>query len=376
MARAKPKKPVVKVRVRTGIAGVPFDDFEKSKYYVHYDLDKKLCSATVKDYIKKNFSKDDAKAILALPDYNFHMYSHYVTGILWVNNGLDFPEKWKDLPERTKKFYADKIEEGKKLLSEKEDEDTTVAPTRIILTPQQRLRNKVYDTIMVDIDELEDAWIDNETPPSLDIYTLMRGYDLKAAAVPFVRSRLDKWMLDYSDAYFKKCEQAVEGYSHLKRTEIKRRMTEVQKMLDDLDKFGSAVKTVRKTRVKKPKAADKQIATLKYMKESTEYKIMSVNPVSVIGAMRLFTFNTKTRVLTEYVCRNHTGFEIKGTTLQLFDTEVSRCTRLRKPDDIIPDILKKTPKQIDNIFSSLSTKISVPNGRMNEDTILLRAMDK
>jgi hypothetical protein len=373
MARAKPKKVTVRPRVRTGLAGVPFDDWEKSKYYVHYELDKKASSAIVKDWIKKTYSKDDAKAILALPDYHFHMYSHYVTGILWANNGLELPEKWAKLPERTVEFYAAKIEEGQKLLAEKVEEQPV---NKIVLTPQQRLRNKVYETIMADIDELEDAWIENEVPDSLDVYTLMRGHDLKAAAVPFVQRRLEAWLLDYSDAYNKTCDQAVEGYSHLKRTEIKRRMKETQKMLDDLSKFGAATKAVRKTRVKKPKAADKQIASLKYLKESNDHKIMSINPVSLIGAMRLFTFNAKTRVLTEYVSQNPNGFEVKGTTLQHFSADISRCTRLRKPDDILPDILKKTPKQIDNIFKGLSTKISVPNGRLNADTVLLRVMDK
>jgi hypothetical protein len=90
----------------------------------------------------------------------------------------------------------------------------------------------------------------------------------------------------------------------------------------------------------------------------------------------LFTFNVKTRVLAEYVSGSSTGFEVSGTSIKKFDVEASRQTRLRKPDDILPDILKKTPKQIDNIFKGLSTKIAVPNGRLNDDTIILRALDK
>jgi hypothetical protein len=50
--------------------------------------------------------------------------------------------------------------------------------------------------------------------------------------------------------------------------------------------------------------------------------------------------------------------------------------RLRKPDDVLPDVLSKTPRQIDTIFKALSTKVAIPNGRLNEDTIILRALDK
>ena len=63
------------------------------------------------------------------------------------------------------------------------------------------------------------------------------------------------------------------------------------------------------------------------------------------------------------------------STLKNFDTTLSRSCGLRKPDDILPQILKKTQKQIDNVFKGLTTKVSVPAGRINKDCILLRVMN-
>ena len=368
------RKKKVQPRVRQGMAGIPLENFEKAKYYIHYELDKKPTMEIIKGWIKKNFSKDDAKAILANPDYFFHMYSHYAAGIIWQQHNLELPERWKMLPERTIAFYGDLIEKGKVLLKEKEAADAAKGNV-VVLTPQQRLAQKVNNTIMVELDDLEDEWINGETT-EIDLYNRMRFHDLKGAAVEQVRRLVAGWHLDYSDAYYKKCEQAVEGYSHLGRKELKRRMVACETMLADLDKLKVATKAVRTTRVKKPKAADKQVARVKFCKENAEYKLASINPVLIVGAMRLFTFNTKTRVLAEYISTATSGFEVSGTSIKKFDIEASRQTRLRKPDDILPDILKKTPKQIDNLFSSLSTKISVPNGRLNDDTIILRALDK
>ena len=87
-------------------------------------------------------------------------------------------------------------------------------------------------------------------------------------------------------------------------------------------------------------------------------------------------FNTKTRVITEYVTNSAKGFEVSGTTLKNIDTSSSRSTRLRKPDAFLPIILKKTANQINKEWQSLTTKTTVPNGRINKDTVLLRVLDK
>ena len=374
MVRAKPKKVRVAPRIRQGVAGIPLDNWEKAKYYVHYELDKKPTMEIVKTYIKKEFSKPDAKAILANPDYIFHMYSHYATGIVWLNNGLEFPDNWKQLTTRIKEFYSEYIEKGKAILAEKAQEAEAKSNIRV-LTPQQRLWNKVNETIVEELMDLEDEWMEGKET-DFDMYNRMRFHDLKGTAVEIVRKRIDGWYADYYDAYHKKCEQAVEGYSHVPRKEQKRRMNVCKQMLDDLDKLKMAAKATRKVRVKKPTSADKQVSKLKYAKENNEYKLVSINPVVIPGSMRLFTFNVKTRVITEYVSQMVGGFEIKGTSLKGFDPEQSRQTRLRKPDDFIPLVQNKTVKQIDNAFKELSTKINQPNGRMNEDTILLRVMDK
>jgi hypothetical protein len=148
-------------------------------------------------------------------------------------------------------------------------------------------------------------------------------------------------------------------------------------MLTDLDKIQAASKATRKKRTPKARTADKQIKNLKYLKEDkVNYKLVSVDPLSVPGAFRLYTFNVKNRELCEYTTLSANGFEIKGTTIQNFDPETSRKTRLRKPDDFLPIVLKKTVNQIDKEWKKLSTKTSEPSGRINADTILLRVENK
>jgi hypothetical protein len=364
------KKKQVK-RVPVGIAGAPLTKgYTAFLSYFNYDLDRRAYSNIVKSYVNTNYSKENAKAILINPEYAYAMYSHVAAGIHWTNMGQELPEQYSHFFTFLKKFFADLIVSGKKIIRESIEAETKEKAKRV-LTPQQRLARKVSDTILVALDSLEDEWLEGKTT-TIDLYELFKINQLKGGAVEQVRQYIEPIHAEYKDAHDKTCEQAVEGYAHLTKKELKRRMIALEQMLTDLDSIKSAAKATRTTRVKKPKAADKQIARVKYQKEDSTYKLVSVSPLGIVGAMKLFTFNTKTRRLTYYETTATGGFEIAGTSIKNFDPDVSTSMTLRKPDEILPIVLKKTPRQITKALGELTTKPSQPNGRLNEDTILLR----
>lgn len=368
------KKKTVRARPKFGIAGAPMTEgFDKFKYYVHSEVERKECSAVVKPWIKNNFSKEDAKAILANPEYHFYMYSLNVAAIYWTNLELELPSNYKNAMVQIKAYYSGLIEKGKEIFKEKEASQTA-ASNVIVLTPQQRMFNKIQSTIMQDLDDLEDAWIEGEEP-EFDMYNAFKKHGLTSSHISHVLKRLEGWLLDYEDAYHKRCEQAVEGYSHIKRPALLRRIKLIHAMVEDLDRVKASAKATRKTRTPKPRSADKQIAKLKYLKECNDFKITSILPITIIGSMRLYVFNVKTKELTEYVSSSSKGFEVKGTTLQNVD-EQSRKIKLRKPDEVIPVVQSKTVKQIENTWKTLTTKTNSPNGRLNADCVLLRALDR
>ena len=375
MPMVRRKKAKVRARARTGLAGAPIDKgFEAVKYYFHMEVDRKDLISTYKTYVKKNMSKQDAQYVLANPDYKFYIFSHYCATAFWINGGLTHDEKSSKYSEGLYKYTMELLESGKELYFEKQAKLEDSANV-VSLTPQQRLQNKINNTIMQDLLDLEDAWIEGEKS-ELDIYSQFKKHGLAGSAIAPVKQVIEGWLLDYEDAYHKRCEQAVEGYSHLKRPELNRRIKACQSMLDDLDRIRSAARATRKTRVKQPKAADKQVAKVQFKKEDTEFKLVSIPPLKIVGGARLYTFNTKTRVLTEFVTQDVKGFEISGTSIKNHDKVNSRSVKLRKPETFLPLVLGKTPNQIDKEWKTLTTKSSIPNGRLNGDTILLRVLDK
>ena len=375
--KGKPrKKKLPRARAKFGIAGAPIEKgLESTKYYFHTEVDKKALSEQLKTYVKKNYSKEDAKTILACPEYMFYMHTHYSAVAFWLNSNLpeeDLTYKNTNWKEALTRYIEELKTRGTPLRKEKQ-EAAAAKGNVIVLTPMQKLQNKIQNTIMDDLFLLEDEWIEGEKT-TLDVFNRFKYHGLTGAAIVPVKKVVEGWLLDYEDAYHKRCDQAVEGYSHLSRSELNRRIKCCHEMLADLEKVKASTKATRKVRVPKAKSADKQVARLKYCKESSEAKLTSINPVLMVGANRIYTYNVKYKRLTEYVTESVGGFEISGSTIKNMDDELSRQVTLRKPDLMIPIVQNKSVKQIDKAWSGLSTKTSKPNPRINKETILLKAV--
>ena len=370
----KTKKKVLRARARTGLAGIPVDKgFNAVKDYFHLQVDKKDCVSQVKTWIKKNFP-EPSKYILANPEYHFSMTHHAATAF-WYNNDL---YKNNDADGNTAKEFLNNlfdkmiplIEKGKVIYEEKQKANNIVS-----ISPAVKLMRKINNTIMQELLDLEDKWIDGDDA-TINIYDRFKYHGLTNTAISHVKPMIEGWLLDYEDAYYKRCDQAVEGYSHLKRSTLNHRIKVCKAMLEDLERIRSATKATRNVKVKRPKSVDKQVARVQYKKEDNDFKIVSINPIQIPTKSRLYAFNTKSKMVIEYITESVNGFEISGSTIKNFSKGLSRTICLRKPLDFLPIVLQKTPKQIDAAWQTLKTKTKVPNGRINKDTILLRVLDK
>jgi len=369
---AKPRKPIV--RAKTGLRGVPTTSFRNMKYYFHTDLDKKQVSDVIKSYVKSNFPKRDVDMILANPEYQFTMFSHLAAAAYWITLKLPIDEEIVEFQEGLTRHLLELKEKGKDILSTRKQQEKA-AKNVIIFQPRDKILQKLDFTVFEDLYKLEDDWHAG-VQSSYDMFTAFKIHGLPTSAISHVLPVVKRHYDEYAEVYAKEDKQLVEAYSHLSRKVVKHRMDQYKKMLDDLDRLKATVKATRLPRAKKPKALDKQVAKVQYKKEDNEFKLVSINPVKIVGAFRLYVFNTKYKSLTELVTEDVNGFEISGTSIKNFSVELSRSVKLRKPDEFLKVVMNKTPKQIDAEWSKLTTKTGAANGRLNADTILLKAIAK
>jgi hypothetical protein len=178
---------------------------------------------------------------------------------------------------------------------------------------------------------------------------------------------------ELGEALAKSDEQVVEAYKHYKAADFKRHHAFIQSILDALDQYRSVKKATKKARVKRAPNKEKVVSKLKYMKEQKTLKLVSINPVDIVGAQELWAYNTKTRKLYKYVADSLTGpLGIKGTSITNFDTAKSVGKTLRKPEEKLKEFAKASKVQLRKFLDDIKATETLGNGRMNSDTVLLK----
>ena len=134
-----------------------------------------------------------------------------------MNSNLEVDDRIQGYADALKKYCTELLTLGEQILAERKEE--TKAKNVVSLSPVQRLERKIARTIMIDLEGLEDAWMENKKE-TVDVYLLFKKHGLSGSAVGPVKDLVETWLLEYEDALLARCDQAVEVYSHLKKPEL------------------------------------------------------------------------------------------------------------------------------------------------------------
>jgi hypothetical protein len=166
-------------------------------------------------------------------------------------------------------------------------------------------------------------------------------------------------------------EQIVEGYSHLNKRELKKYLAFMEEIISDCQQQVQTAKANRAPRKRKAVSPTKLVSKMKFMKEFADLKLKSCKPEDILTSTELWVYNTKYRKVTVY--KSDGGMlSVKGTTILGFDVKESKTMTLRKPEEFFKG-LAMGKRALNGAFKKLTTKPSTPNGRVNEECILLGA---
>jgi hypothetical protein len=85
-------------------------------------------------------------------------------------------------------------------------------------------------------------------------------------------------------------------------------------------------------------------------------------------------YDTEKRKLHYYIADSHVGsMSVKGTTILGFDSTNSGVKTIRKPQDFFKAFMTAGKPAARKLFKDLSTVQTEPNGRTNENLIILKA---
>jgi len=242
------------------------------------------------------------------------------------------------------------------------------------VTIQDRIRDQAID-MSEELDAAVDSYIKNPDsfdPKAFKISAVLRGRGAKASQARYIKSFYEadhKRTVEYLE---NPDEQLKEAYSHYGKKNVKKLAEFYESILSACDQIASEAKLLKKPRKKKVKPAEEIVKKLKFRAVDDKLGIVSVPPAGIVGAQALVVYNTKSRKLGYYISKSSEGLGVKGTSITEF-TDTSRQKTLRKPAEQLKEFKEQNTKnRVDTWFNKIKTTDVACNGRMNEDTIILK----
>jgi len=281
--------------------------------------------------------------------------------------------KGRDTAAWLRGVIVETIENGKN-----DKDDSEVVEVKLVGV-QPSIQDRVRETAYKMTEEIEDA-IDGfqKDPEAFDpkafkMLNLLKGKEVKAAHARIIKTFYSRDLAELEElASGKADEQLREGYSHRSKKQIKNLIAFYQEIMMACDMLAQEAKVNRAPRKTKTVPKEKLIAKLKFKKTDEPLKLVSINPVDIIGAGELWIFNIKTRKLGRYVATEFNTLGVKGTTITNFDEFKSIQKTVRKPEEKLKEFKAAGKVQLRKFLDDINATDTKMNGRINEETILLK----
>ena len=168
-----------------------------------------------------------------------------------------------------------------------------------------------------------------------------------------------------------------EAYAFLGKVQVRNLIKFVDSVLGDLNSYISIKKASKAPRKRKAVPVEKIVAKLKYLKEFKDpvnkLDLISVHPTKLHGASEAWVYDTAKRKMHHYIADEYSkAFTVKGNTILGFDSNTSEVKTLRKPGEQIKELMGSKPAAR-KYFKEIKAVATAPNGRFNENMIILKA---
>lgn len=316
--------------------------------------DTKDAKKYIVDYFRKNklvLNVDKADGQIATVGWVFRIVSR--GGILSKTNQSWFEERVLALTLQPQK----KVE-----VEEKQSSN--------VISIQDRVKQKTYEIAgLIDsaIDESITSHFKNMPSP----FAIMQD-KVKAAHAKIIIDIYKKERLEIQEVIDTEDEQLKEGYARFTKLQLRKLLSYYDLIIDDAIKLSGESKGNRKPRKRKIKTPEQLVSKVKILSESKEFKLKSEDAKKIIGANQLWVFNVKTRKLGVYHADDGSGLTVKGNTILNYNESKSITKTLRKPESILPDVVKGGKVFLRNVMESINAKEKQLTGRLNSDTILVK----
>jgi hypothetical protein len=328
------------------------DDKDKKKWLVHHiaQTDKKL-----------------AVAFLKIDEQHFR-HAGILARLLDGGSELEYKE-YTYFKERLE-FLKEQVGMRQKSQDAQDKKDAALAlansPANVI-SIQQRMEDATHKWA-AEIDGAIDDFVLSKCKSDFSAKNLLLSNNVSGPIAKRIGEFYGSTLNEIREAHAGKDEQLTEGYSNFTKRELKKFGDFIEQIIADCNQMVQTAKVNRAPRKRKPVSPVKLSSKMKFLREFAELNLKSARPDTIVGATEAWVYNTKTRRISVY----RGDLTVKGTSIVGFELSNSSQMTVRKPEEFFKG-LAMGKRALTNALRTITTKASIPNGRTNEDTIILGA---
>ena len=337
--------------------------WKAAQYFIHAEIPNKECYKAFRNWVAKHskWDKKMKKQVLEAPDWAFLSISEYT----WFHAKTGF------MLNRQEEYIYGKEEYFLEAAAKKKAEKEANAERRQVVKPIRR----ELDIFIAAVDQSIDVMFTGKKTSSVE--DLMKNCVLnkeEAAKVyeeyahvldelkELQRVRKIRDRSDWDD-------QLVEGYSWVNKPNMDKTIVWLEELQEGLLTAQQRKKPVRR---KKPQDPRKIVARLRHLQADKDLNIASVNPVTILGSTEVWVYDTKRRRLGLYKSKQDGGLHVKGTSITGYDEELSYEKTLRKPEEQLALIMKKSKNALHDVVGKIRGKQMKVKTRINPHMLLLK----
>lgn len=334
--------------------------------WYHHFYDKKDAKEFIVQYLDFNGKTAEAKALRRVSDSKVPATYGFVARC--ILRGYKDENTINRLLAEVERLLS----EDKKNQPEVEDEVAVSAKPNI----QERMREKAMEAG----GELEGQWDDYvldgcKKESKINPVQVLTQSNILPQHVPLLTKGWQDRIDELYEVQKGEDDQLNEGYARFGKIQIRNMIGVAEKALADLNSYVNLKKAGRKPRAKKPVPVEKVVRRLKYLKtfKLEKLELVSISPTKLHGCAEAWVYDTKKRKLHHFVADEYgRSLSVKGNTVIGFCTKNSETKTLRKPELQIKEVMGSKPAAR-KYFKEIKAVATTPNGRFNENLIILKA---
>lgn len=271
-----------------------------------------------------------------------------------------------EVPEHTSEFLERRLRECLNSQAFLEEEKPTVP--KAVISPMDRVKRRT-DDLIAELEDVVDSFMNEQF--EFDMYSWLSAHDASNIHSKRIAEHYKPVLADYEFIL----KNNPEGYEKLNKKAKQGWVNFYRSIVNDSVRFADNcnIKKVRKPRVIKLKSPEQKSSKVRFKPENAELKIVSIQPSKIIGASQVWIYNDKYRKMQFYTAESGKVLDIDGTKIVGFDPVLSIQKGVRKPEWAISHFKSMNKTGLRKYMDSLKTTQSTVNGRLTEDSIILRA---